>query len=422
MSATSTGTRLAARPGAAALDVAAIQADFPILLERPYGKRLVYLDNANTTQKPRAVLDAQTSFCAHDYANVHRATHQLSERANRAYDVARERVRAFIHAPSIQEIVFTRGCTDSLNLVAHSLGRLRLRAGDEVLVTWMEHHSNIVPWQLACAASGASLKVVPIFDDGTLDMGAYRRAFSDKTKIVSAIHVSNALGTINPVRDMVEIAHEQGVPIVIDGAQAVAHLPVDVQSIDCDFYAFSSHKMYGPTGVGVLYGKRRWLDEMPPYQGGGDMISSVTFEHTTYNELPFKFEAGTPNIVGVVGLGAAVAYLEQFDRAQVAAHEQDLLTYATAALSAVAGVRLIGTAAEKSGVVSFLLDDVHPHDIGTIVDREGVAIRTGQHCAQPLMDRYGVPATARASFAIYNTRADVDALVQALVKVRELFG
>ena len=404
------------------LDLARIREEFPILQQRVHGKPLVYLDNANTTQKPRAVLEALDRYYREDNANIHRSTHLLSERATRAYEGARAKVQKLVNARESREIVFTRGCTEAINLVAQSWGRTHLRPGDEVVLTWMEHHSNIVPWQLVCEQTGARLQVVPISDAGELDLDAYEAALTDRAKIVAVIHVSNALGTINPVAEMVALAHSRGVPVLVDGAQAVAHLPVDVQALDCDFYAFSAHKMYGPTGTGALYGRAARLETMPPYQGGGDMIASVTFEKTTYNQLPYKFEAGTPNIGGVVGFGAAVDYLRSFDRTAVARHEDDLVAYATARLDAVPGLRIIGRARQKSAVVSFVMDGVHPHDVGTILDREGVAVRTGQHCTQPVMDRFGVPATVRASFALYNTRADVDALVRGLQTVREVFG
>jgi cysteine desulfurase / selenocysteine lyase len=407
---------------AAPLDVARVREDFPILAEQVHGKTLVYLDNANTTQKPKPVLDALQHYYEHDNANIHRATHLLSERATKAYEGARERVRRFINARETAEVVYTRGCTDGLNLVAQSFARPRLKPGDEILVSWMEHHSNIVPWQMVAEQTGATLKVVPITDDGVLMMDEYDRLLSDRTKLVSIIHVSNALGTITPIDTIIAKAHARGIPVMVDGAQAAPHLPVDVQALDCEFYAFSAHKMYGPTGIGALYGKRALLESMPPYQGGGDMIASVTFEKTTYNELPHKFEAGTPNIAGVVGFGAAVDYLRQFDMHAIAAHEHDLLTHATETVGAIPGVRIIGQAPQKAGVLSFVLDGVHPHDIGTILDREGVAIRTGQHCAQPVMDRYGVPATARASFAIYNTHDEIDVLARAVRKVKEMFG
>jgi cysteine desulfurase/selenocysteine lyase len=407
---------------APAFDVARARADFPILREQVHGKPLVYLDNANTTQKPAAVLDALQHYYEHDNANIHRATHLLSERATKAYEGARERVRRFINARETAEVIYTRGCTDGLNLIASSFARPRLKPGDEILVSWMEHHSNIVPWQMVCEETGATLKVVPIDEDGVLRIDEFERLLSARTRLVSIIHVSNALGTINPIETIIAAAHARGIPVAVDGAQAAPHLPVDVQALDCEFYAFSAHKMYGPTGIGALYGKRALLDEMPPYQGGGDMIASVTFEKTTYNVLPQKFEAGTPNIAGVVGFGAAVDYLHQFDMQAVAAHEHDLLTHATEALQAMPGVRIIGQAPRKAGVVSFVMNGVHPHDIGTILDREGVAIRTGQHCAQPVMDRYGVPATARASFALYNTHDEIDTFARAVRKVHEMFG
>lgn len=404
------------------IDVAAIRAEFPILKQQVHGRPLIYLDSANTSQKPQSVIDAQSRYYESDNANIHRATHLLSERATKAYEVARSKVQHFVGAADSSEIIFTRGCTEAINLVAQSWGRTNLRPGDEVLLTWMEHHSNIVPWQIVCEQTGAHLKVAPIDDRGELDVDAFNSLLSARTKFVSVIHVSNALGTVNPVERLVALAHERGVPVLVDGAQAVPHLAVDVQRLGCDFYAFSAHKMYGPTGIGALYGKAALLDAMPPYQGGGDMIASVTFEKTTYNTLPYKFEAGTPNIAGVVGFGASVDFLGRFDMRAVGAHEHDLLEYATSRLRDVPGVRLVGEARCRAGVVSFVLDGVHPHDVGTILDREGVAIRTGQHCAQPVMDRFGVPATARISFGVYNTRDDVDRAVAALRTVRELFG
>ena len=394
----------------------------PILREVVHGKPLVYLDNANTTQKPTPVLEALDRYYRHDNANIHRATHLLSERATRAYEGARASLQRFVNAASTKEIVLTRGCTDGINLVAQSWGRTNLKPGDEVLVSWMEHHSNIVPWQIVCAQTGATLKAVPITERGELDLDAFDRLLSERTRIVSLIHVSNALGTVNPVRELVAQAKAAGAVTLLDGAQAVPHLPVDVQALGCDFYAFSGHKMYGPTGTGALYGREALLDAMPPYQGGGDMIASVTFEKTEYNVLPYKFEAGTPNIAGVVGLGAAVAYLQGLDREALLAHEDRLLEYGSARVAEVPGVRMLGQAARRSSVLSFVIDGVHPHDIGTILDGEGVAVRTGQHCAQPVMDRYGVPATVRASIGLYNTREDIDALVTGLHKVREVFG
>jgi cysteine desulfurase / selenocysteine lyase len=387
-----------------------------------HGHPLVYLDNANTTQKPQAVLDALSEYYLASNANIHRATHLLSERATRAYERSRVLLQRFINARDSREIVLTRGCTDGINLVAQSWGRTVLRPGDEVLVSWMEHHSNIVPWQIVCEQTGATLRAVPIDDRGELRMDEFDRLLTDRTRIVAMIHVSNALGTIAPVAEIVRKAHAAGAVALIDGAQAAAHVPVDVQALDADFYAFSGHKMFGPTGTGVLYGKAAILDGMPPYQGGGDMISSVTFEKTTYNALPYKFEAGTPNIAGVVGFGAAIEYLNGLDREAVRAHEDGLLAYATRLVADLPGVRIIGEAQAKTGVLSFVMDGIHPHDIGTVLDSEGVAIRTGQHCAQPVMDRFGIVSTARASFACYNTTADVDALVRALRKAKELLG
>jgi cysteine desulfurase / selenocysteine lyase len=387
-----------------------------------HGKPLVYLDNANTTQKPQQVLDALDHYYRHDNANIHRATHLLSERATRAYEGTRVKVQRLINAAHSREVVFTRGCTDSINLVAQSWARTNLKPGDEILVTWMEHHSNIVPWQLVCQQTGATLKVAPITDAGELDLDAFGALLSERTKLLAMIHVSNSLGTINPVAEMIAAARAVGAVTLVDGAQAVPHLPVDVQALGCDFYAFSGHKVYGPTGTGILYGQQALLEAMPPYQGGGDMIASVTFEKTEYNVLPYKFEAGTPNIAGFVGLGAAVDYLAALDRVAAIEYEDALLAYATERVRAIPGVHLIGEARERTSVLSFVLDGVHPHDIGTILDAEGVAVRTGQHCAQPVMDRYGVTATVRASVAIYNTRAEIDALVDGLHKVREVFG
>jgi cysteine desulfurase/selenocysteine lyase len=371
---------------------------------------------------PNAVNDATSVQQRLNHSNIHRGVHQLSERSTAAFEGAREKVRRFINAASLQEVIFTRGTTESINLVAATFGRQALGAGDEVLITWMEHHSNIVPWQLVCEQTGASLRVVPITDAGDVDLAAFGRLLTPRTRLVSVVHVSNSLGTLNPVAIMVRLAHERGVPVLIDGAQAAAHLPLDVRALGCDFYAWSAHKVYGPTGVGVLYGKAERLDSMPPWQGGGDMIASVTFEKTTFAGIPARFEAGTPNVAGVVGLGAALAYLDTLDRQGIGAHEDALVARAVDALSSVDGVRLVGTPARRVGVVSFVMDGVHPHDIGTIVDREGVAIRTGQHCTQPVMDRFGVPATARASFSFYNTTDDVDRLIAALARVREIFG
>jgi len=382
----------------------------------------VYLDSANTSQKPQAVLEAMDGYYRHANANIHRATHLLSERATALYEGARKKAAAFVNAGDPHEIVLTKGTTDGINLVAQSYGRSVLRPGDEILISWLEHHSNIVPWQLLCEQTGAVLRVAPINDAGEIDADALSALLSRRTRIVAVAHVSNSLGTINPIRDIISQAHDAGAVVLIDGAQAVPHLTVDVQALDCDFYAFSSHKMFGPTGVGVLYGRRALLETMPPYQGGGDMIASVTFEKTTYNVVPYKFEAGTPNIGGVAGFGAAVDYLMGIDREAALAHEDALLEYATARLHEIPGTRIIGEARHKTGVLSFLMDNVHPHDAGTILDSQGVAVRTGQHCAQPVMDRYGVTATIRASLAIYNTREDIDVLIRALGKVREVFG
>jgi len=409
-------------PATRGLDLTRIYADFPILDERINGRRLVYLDNAATSQKPRAVLDAIVNYYEHLNANIHRGVHTLSVRSTEAHDAARETVRRFINAGSTREIIFVRGATEAINLVAQSYGRGHVGAGDEILITAMEHHSNIVPWQLLCEEKGAILTVAPIDDRGELRMDEFARLIGPRTKIVAVTHVSNALGTVTPLREMVRIAHERGVPVLVDGAQAVPHFAVDVQALDVDFYAFSGHKVYGPTGIGVLYGKAALLEAMPPYQGGGDMIRSVTFEKTTFNVLPYKFEAGTPDIAGAIALGAALNYISELGMQNVAAHEGELLDYATQAVGALPGVQLIGTAAERAGVLSFVLDGVHPHDLGTILDRQGIAIRTGHHCAQPVMERFGVPATARASFAIYNTKADVDALVEGIRTAHEVFA
>ncbi|WP_291981090.1 cysteine desulfurase [Luteitalea sp.] len=403
-------------------DADAVRREFPILDQQVHGKPLVYLDNANTTQKPLSVIETLDHYYRADNANIHRATHQLSERATKAYEGARERIARFFNARETAEIVFTRGCTEAINLVAYSFARPRLTPGDEILVTRMEHHSNIVPWQLVAQQTGAVLRVVPMDEHGVLDMAEFARLLGPRTALVSVIHVSNALGTVNPVREVIRLAKAQGVPVLLDGAQAAPHMPVDVQELDCDFYACSAHKMYGPTGIGALYGKRALLESMPPWMGGGDMIASVTFEHTEYNEVPYKFEAGTPNIAGVIGFGAAVDFLSRFDLREVAAHEHELLTHATAALGAVDGIRLVGQAPERAGVVSFLVGDVHPHDVGTFLDQDGVAVRTGQHCAQPVMDFYGITSTVRASFGLYNTHADVDALVASVRRVQQFFA
>ncbi|HEX6634990.1 MAG TPA: cysteine desulfurase [Usitatibacter sp.] len=409
-------------PAPVAFDPLRAREDFPILRERVRGKPLAYLDNAASTQKPAAVIETLGEFYRHDYANVHRGVHALSQRATDRYEAARETVRRFLNAGSAREIVFVRGTTEAINLVAQSFGRARFGAGDEVVLSAIEHHSNIVSWQLACAAAGARIRVIPVDERGELDLHAYEKLLGPRTRLVAVTHMSNAIGTIPPVRGMIALAHERGVPVLVDGAQAVSHLPVDVRDLDCDFYAFSGHKVYGPTGIGVLYAKSALLEEMPPWQGGGDMIRTVTFEKTEYAQIPAKFEAGTPDIAGAVGLAAALDYLSAFDRAAVAAHERDLLEYATRRLSEIPGLAIVGTAAEKASIVSFTLEGMHPHDVGTILDDGGVAIRAGHHCAMPLMQRYGIPGTARASFALYNTRADVDALVAGVEEARRLFA
>ena len=404
------------------IDVSRVRQEFPIFRQRIGGKPLVYLDSAATTQKPQAVLDAIVHYYTHDNANVHRGVHRLSERATASYEAAREKVRRFINAEDVGEVVFVRGTTEGINLVAQTFGRTRVGPGDEVVIAAMEHHSNIVPWQLLCDEKGATLRVVPMSDEGVLDLDAYAALLTGRTRLVAMVHLSNAIGTINPIEAMIRLAHERDVPVLIDGAQAASHLPIDVRALDCDFYTFSGHKLYGPTGIGVLYGKRRWLEAMPPYQGGGDMISSVTFERTSYNVLPYKFEAGTPNIAGVVGLGAAIDYVDALGLDRIAAHEADVLDYATSAVASIPGLRLIGTAPDKAAVLSFVMAGIHPHDIGTVLDREGVAIRTGHHCCQPLMNRFAVPATARASLGLYNTRDDIDVLCAGLEATRKVFA
>ena len=391
--------------------------DFPILDTQVYNHRLVYLDNAATTQKPRAVIETLTNYYLTLNSNIHRGAHYLAAQATERYEGVRRQVQAFINARSSNEIVFTRGTTESINLVASSFGRGFLKAGDEVIVSGMEHHSNIVPWQLACELAGASLRVIPFSDEGVLDLDAYRALFSPHTRIVACTHVSNTLGTINPVKEIVDIAHSHGVPVLIDGAQAVAHMKVDVQQIGCDFYCFSGHKMYAPMGVGVMYGREELLSQLPPYQGGGEMIKDVTFERTTYNELPFRFEAGTPSVGDVLGLGAAIDFMQEQGIEHIAHHEDELLHYATERLLTVPGMRLFGTAPHKAGVISFLIGEAHPYDVGTLLDKLGVAVRTGHHCTQPIMDRYGIPGTVRASFACYTKHEDVDALVAALNRI-----
>ncbi|HZS27465.1 MAG TPA: cysteine desulfurase [Candidatus Angelobacter sp.] len=403
-------------------DVQKVRKDFPVLQQKIHGKPLVYLDNAATTQKPLAVIDALEHYYRHDNSNIHRGVHTLSERATEAYEHARVTAQKFLNAADSKEIIFVRGTTEGINLVAQTYGRKNVGAGDEVLITAMEHHSNIVPWQLLCEEKGAKLRVAPINDRGELLLEEFEKLLSPKTKIVAVGHLSNALGTINPVREIVRLAHARNIPVLVDGAQAAPRMPVDVRALDCDFYAISGHKMYGPTGIGVLYGKAALLEAMPPWQGGGDMIASVTFDKTIYNRLPYKFEAGTPNIADTIGLGTAIEYLNNLGPEQVEAHEAELLAYATNKVESIPGVQIIGTAREKAGVLSFVMEDIHPHDIGTILDREGIAVRTGHHCAQPVMQRFNIPATVRASFGLYNTREEVDALAAGIRKVREVMG
>ncbi len=402
-------------------DAYKIREDFPILSKSANEKSLVYLDNASTTQKPQTVLDALTRFYTQECANIHRGVHYLSDRATESYEAGREKVRRFLNANSPHEIIFVRGTTEAINLVAQTYGRTRVGSGDEILVSGMEHHSNIVPWQMLCAEKGARLRVVPINLAGEFVFEEYAKLLGPRTRLVAVTSVSNALGTINPVREIVHLAHEHNVPVLVDGAQAAQHLPIDVRDLDCDFLAFSGHKMYGPTGIGVLYGKERLLEVMPPYQAGGDMISSVTFEKTLYNGLPYKFEAGTPHVAGGIGLGAAIDYLESIGLENIRLHENGLLTYGTRVLQEVDGLRIIGTAKQKSSVLSFVVEGIHPHDVGTILDREQIAVRAGHHCAQPVMEFFDVPATVRASFGIYNTREDIEALVGGLKKVIEVF-
>lgn len=412
----------AGRESAVRFDVERLREDFPILRQQVRGKPLVYLDNAATSQKPQVVIDAIRNYYERDNANIHRGVHFLSERATEEYERARRVAQRFVNAADSREIIFTRGTTESINLVAQTYGRKHVGAGDEVLLTAMEHHSNIVPWQLLCEEKGARLRVAPIGDRGELLVEEFEKLLGPRTKVVALPHVSNALGTVNPVAKLVEMAHRWNAPVLIDGAQAAPHAPINVQALGCDFYAFSGHKVYGPTGIGVLYGKAALLDAMPPYQGGGDMISSVTFEKTTYNKLPYKFEAGTPNVSGAIGLGAALEYVDRLGIAKIAAHEDEVLAYGMDAVSALPDITLIGTAPHKAGVISFVMNGIHPHDIGTILDQEGIAVRTGHHCAQPVMQRFNIPATARASFALYNTKQEVDALVRGIRKVREVFA
>ena len=392
-------------------DVAQVRKEFPILQRTVNGHPLIYLDSGASAQKPRSVIDCIARYYREQHANIHRGVHHLSQQATQAYEDAREKIRCFINARHAHEVLFTKGTTDGINLVAAAFGRKFLGAGDQIIISTMEHHSNIVPWQMICEQTGAMLKIIPINQRGELLMDDYESMLGERTKLIAVAHVSNSLGTINPVTEIIKLAHQRGIPVLLDGAQTVPHMRVDVQALDVDFFAFSGHKLFGPTGVGILYGKQALLNDMPPYQGGGDMIERVTFEKTTYNTLPHKFEAGTPNIVGGIGLGAAIDFVCQYDEPEIVAHEQDILEYATKKLTDIDGVKIIGTAANKASVISFLLDGAHPFDVGTILDQQGIAVRTGHHCTQPLMDFYGIPGTARASFALYNNRADVDALV-----------
>ena len=405
-----------------AFDVERIRQDFPILSEEVYGKPLVYLDNSASAQKPSVVIDAISTIYETEYANVHRGVHYMSQKATDAMETARETVRAFINARDIREVIFVRGATEGINLVASSWGRNNLSAGDEIILSVMEHHSNIVPWQLIAEQTGALLKVAPIGDDGALDMDGYTDLMCEKTKIVAITHISNALGTITPVEEIIRIAHERDVPVLLDGCQAAPHMALDMQALDVDFYVFSGHKIYGPSGVGILYGKEKLLNAMPPYHGGGEMIDLVTFEKTTYADLPFKFEAGTPHISGIIGMGTAIDYINRVGIDKIAAHEDDLLEYGAARLGEVNGLKLIGTAPQKAAILSFVMEKVHPHDVGTILDREGVAVRTGHHCAQPVMDRFDIAATIRASIGMYNTREEINVLVAGLERVQEIFG
>jgi len=408
--------------GERVFDAERVREDFPILRQKVHGKPLVYLDNAATSQKPVTVIEAEERFYREYNSNIHRGVHQLSERATKAYEDARVKIQHFLNAGEAREIVFVRGTTEAINLVAMAYGRKNVQAGDEIVISAMEHHSNIVPWQILCEEKGARLRVAPVNDRGELIFEEFEKLLNSRTRLVSVAHVSNVLGTINPVREIVEAAHRMDVPVLVDGAQAAPHLKVDVRELDCDFYAVSSHKIFGPTGIGVLYGKAGLLEAMLPYQGGGDMISSVSFEKTTYNVIPYKFEAGTPNIAATIGLGAAIDYINQLGLENVAAYEHELLEYATEALSGIPGVRIVGTARQKASVISFVLDGIHAHDVGTVLDQEGIAVRTGHHCAQPLMERFQVPATARASLAFYNTKEEVDRLAAGIEKVKHIFG
>jgi cysteine desulfurase/selenocysteine lyase len=406
----------------AAFDVEKLREDFPVLKQRIHGKPLVYLDSAATAQKPLAVIEAIRKFYEVDCANIHRGVHELSQRSTAAYEETRSKAKRFLNARAKNEVIFVRGTTEGINLVASSWGRKNVKEGDEIVISALEHHSNIVPWQMLCEEKGAKLRVIPMNDRGELLLEEYEKLLGPRTRMVAVGHISNALGTVNPVRQIVEMAHRAGALALIDGAQAAPHMKIDVQALDADFYAFSGHKVFGPTGIGILYGKARLLNAMPPYQGGGDMIKTVTFEKTTYADLPYKFEAGTPSIAGGIGLGAAFDYVTRIGLDKIAAYEHDLLAYGTEALSRIPGLRIIGTARDKAAVLSFVIDGIHPHDIGTVLDRQGIAVRTGHHCAQPVMDRFGVPATTRASLAFYNTVAEIDALAAGLAKVKEIFS
>ena len=403
-------------------DVWKVREDFPILKQTVYGKPLVYLDNANTTQKPQVVIDAIREYYETYNSNIHRATHLLGEKATRGYEAARVKVQQFLNAPREEEIIFVRNATEGINLVAQTYGRKNIGQGDEIIISAMEHHANIVPWQMLCEEKGAVLRVIPITDEGELRLEEFEKLLNERTKFVSIVHMSNALGTVNPIKQVIDTAHQWGIPVLVDGAQSAYHIPIDVQSLDCDFFAFSGHKLYGATGIGVLYGKYDLLNAMPPWMGGGDMIETVTFEKTTYNALPYKFEAGTPHIAGAIGLGVAIDYLNGLGMANIAAYEHELMAYGTGVLSEVPGLRMIGTAQEKASVYSFTLEGAHPNDIGELLDRQGIAIRTGQHCAHPVMQRYEVSSTARASLACYNTKEELDALVHGLHKAKQLLG
>ncbi len=405
-----------------ALNIKQLRKEFPILNQTVNGRQLIYFDNAATTHKPKSVVDRLTEYYYNENSNIHRGAHYLSQKATEAYEDARKTVASFINAPHQHEIIFTRGTTEAINLVASSFGKKFIRPGDEVIISALEHHSNIVPWQIACEERDATLKVIPINEKGELILEEYQKMLNEKTRLVAITHVSNSLGTVNPVKEMIEAAHSKDIPVLIDGAQAIPHMKVDVQELNCDFYCFSGHKMYGPMGVGVLYGKEEWLEKMPPYQGGGEMIKEVTFEKTTYNELPFKFEAGTPNVGDVLGMEAAVKFISYLRHENIAAHEKELLNYALDKLGKFEKIRFVGNAGHRTSVVSFLFEDIHPYDTGTILDKLGIAVRTGHHCAQPVMDFFNIPGTVRASLAVYNTKEEIDTLVEALEKVREMFA